>query len=121
MPRYSADTKEKALQMISEVGVQRTHEEMGIAVQTLYHWKRAAQQVSDASADTEKAPEQEKVLVLLAEQADLAAQLESAQKEIARLTQELADANAKRATEAAAYNKKLRQMRKLINTLLDDK
>lgn len=40
MVRHSAETKAAALDLIIAKGVQKTHEETGLSVQTLYKWKR---------------------------------------------------------------------------------
>lgn len=40
MIRHSAETKAAALALIQQKGVQKTHEETGLSVQTLYKWKR---------------------------------------------------------------------------------
>lgn len=39
MIRYTAEQKEEALKRVDEIGVHKTHNEMGIAIQTLYKWR----------------------------------------------------------------------------------
>lgn len=58
MVRHSAETKAAALDLIIEKGVQKTHEETGLSVQTLYKWKRdfeakQAQSVKFSPSDME--------------------------------------------------------------------
>ena len=116
MPRYDAETKAKALQRMKEIGAQKTHEELNISTQTLYKWQREAK----AASEKAESPELQKIQQVLEEQEDLAAQLEQAQKENARLAQALSDANAKRAQEAAKYKKKIRRLNKIVSALLQD-
>lgn len=121
MPRYDAEVKAKAKQMMSEIGVSKTHEAMNINIQTLYKWRH---EMDDASKNvlSAEAPsaEQQKVIELLNAQSDLADQLDAARQENAKLAQALADANAKRAEEAAKYKKQIKTMRKVIDMLMED-
>lgn len=48
MIRHSAETKAAALTLIQQKGVQKTHEETGLSVQTLYKWKRDNEAKSSA-------------------------------------------------------------------------
>lgn len=117
MPRIDAETKAQALQMIADDGVQKTHEVTGISINTLYKWQREAKKdQSEASA----IQNQQQILELLAEQESLSEQLEQAQKEITRLSQALADANAKRAEESAQYKKRIKSLKRIVTASIEN-
>ena len=42
MIRYTKEQKEAALNRVQEIGVLKTHNEMGISIQTLYKWRADA-------------------------------------------------------------------------------
>lgn len=46
MRRYSAEEKQQALARAAEIGVAKTGEEMGIAIQTLYKWRNEEKQAA---------------------------------------------------------------------------
>ena len=43
MIRYTKEQKEAALNRVQEIGVLKTHNEMGISIQTLYKWRADAE------------------------------------------------------------------------------
>lgn len=120
MPRYNEEVKAEALKKISEIGVQKTHEETGINVQTLYQWRRKAEPVPASETKGPTQPEQQKIAELLKAQADLTDQLEAARQENAKLSKALADANARRAEETTKFKDQIRTMRKVIDILMAD-
>lgn len=47
--KHSEETRAKALEMMKESGVSKTHEEMGISLQTLYKWRNDEKKTLSAS------------------------------------------------------------------------
>lgn len=116
MPRYDGETKAKALQMLKELGAQKTHDELKISTQTLYKWQREANTASEKIDSLEI----QRIKQLLEEQESLALQLEQAHNENARLAQALAETNSKRGQDSAEYKKKIRRLNKLVVALLQE-
>jgi len=59
MPRktYTPDEKERVLGRCEEIGVQKTSEETGISIQTLYAWRNKAKPIkAPAAASAKQAP-----------------------------------------------------------------
>lgn len=58
MVRYTDEQKKAALEKAKEIGVLKTHEELGISVQTLYKWRTEAE--GAGKEKTKRAPRAKK-------------------------------------------------------------
>ena len=52
MIRYTKEQKQEALAKAQEIGVLKTHEEMGISIQTLYKWRAEAEGRTEEKAQS---------------------------------------------------------------------
>ena len=80
MPKYDGELKNRALALMEEKGVEATKEELNISTQTLYKWRREAQEGSveeDAQSmlSRELAEKDKQIEKLEAENTDLREQI----------------------------------------------
>ena len=86
MIRYTKEQKEAALNRVQEIGVLKTHNEMGISIQTLYKWRSADTTAAPKTTGKRRGPKADtQARKLLAESDDTAAKLAALQAENTRL------------------------------------
>lgn len=115
--KHTEETRKNALEMMKEIGAQKTHEATGISLMTLYKWRNAEASAtqSAAAADSSVVDAARK---LLAEGDDQTRQIISLEQQVAALTAQNAQLTKDLADQAANYRKQIAVLKAALSALL---
>lgn len=117
MPKYSTAVREAAVAQMKESGVAATHAATNIAIQTLYKWRREAEQTGTV---VEEPDDKQAASAALQQDEEYLKRIEALEKENAKLGQQLAECTAQRREENAIYRKRIAQLKKALQMLISE-
>ncbi len=120
--KHSAETRQQAMELMKQQGAQKTHEQTGISLMTLYKWRRAAEEQCAAETEVQQAENMtvlEAAKKVLAEQVDLQTRVAELEAQNAKLTALLAETTARANHQTELYQAQLSVLRQALSIQAD--